>query len=645
MNKTRIEHCNAARHKILCFAALLCCVAFSLFMSDRVQAQSAIVGQAYYEDASNALTFEEVKDKNFVPYRGIFTRGFSQSIFWFRLDLDPRQVISSPGGFDQSLFVLRILPSFLDEIEFFDPSRKVPKQRLTGTRFPGFDDELKSPNYHFVIDQLHEPRQVWVRLKTKSSNVIVFEVLRMPALTFAEQQQTFLYGLYFGVIFLTFLLALLIIKIDYDKIVLVFAIKQFATILWAFVDRGFYRLFFDVMPDPLALTITRLYISFFVVVSSIYFDYVLLKEFKSSKIGQRIQLALIGVIFITLFLYLNGYYALGIQINMATVFCAIISSWFIAVTLPGDALKNDDYTKSVPKYAIVLCYSIVFILLMPAVLPLLGITPATSLTLNSLLYHGLLSSIALATVLGLRARSIVVRQTELQGQLELSQRLAEEERQNRIEQSKFMAMLSHELKTPLAGIRMVAATEPIQATSYEQIANAVDDIDQIIERCLHAERILEGNLIVHDEPIDLADILQNLCRRHLQAARIKVEIDPLPPLQTDPRLLRVILSNLIDNACKYSALDTYVEVRAHIAIKNTKSYFEVIIDNEPIYQDWPDASKLFSKYYRSQIAHRVTGSGLGLYLVHQFTRMLNGQILYQPTETKVRFILSIPITV
>jgi len=72
--------------------------------------------------------------------------------------------------------------------------------------------------------------------------------------------------------------------------------------------------------------------------------------------------------------------------------------------------------------------------------------------------------------------------------------LAEEERQNRIEQSRFMAMLSHELKTPLAGIRMVVAAQNLSPEPHDQIVNAVEDIDHIVERCLHAERIHERSV-------------------------------------------------------------------------------------------------------------------------------------------------------
>lgn len=623
---------------------LIQCLLLATLSPSPAKAQSAIAGQAVLEDPTNGLGFADIRTKDFVPYSGIYNRGFSQSTFWFRLDLDPALAQSPAGGFGNNLFVLRILPSFIDEIEVFDPLQTDGKQRVTGTRFSGKGDEYKSLNFNFVIQQLDQPRPIWLKLKTNTSTIILFELLHLPTLTQADQQQTLFYGIYLGVIVLTLLLALLIFKINQDKIVLVFGIKQFSTILWVFFDRGFYRLMFDEMAEPFSITEARLYMSFVVVLASLYFDYVFLKEFKSSKAAQLFQRVTMGAVVLTCALYLAGHYALGIKINMIAVTAGIISSWFIAMTLPQSELLADPQTRTVPKYTIVLSYSIVIILLLPAVLPLIGIVPATSLTLNALLYHGLLSSIALASVLGLRARAMHMRQIELQNALEISQRLAEEEHQNRIEQSKFMAMLSHELKTSLAGIKMVAATEHANGRSQQLIADAVDDIDHIIERCLHAERILEGSVTLHGDTIDISDLLNMLCQRHSQANRIDVTCADLPIIRSDLQLLKVILSNLIDNACKYSAPETRVTIRADVISHGGMRQIQMSCANIPIHQDWPDPNKLFSKYYRSQIAHRITGSGLGLYLASQFARMLGGTIAYTPNDRDVVFTLTIPVS-
>ena len=618
------------------FLVSLCACTFA-------HAQSGIVAQAFFEDTSNQLDFNAVQDQGFTPYQGILNRGYSASTFWIRLDLDPLRDQSANAGFQDNLFVLRISPSFLDEIELYDPQGPQGKRRVTGTRYSAAGDEYKSPNFNFVFNDLNTQRRVWLRLKTNSSNIVLFELLKIPALTIADHAQNLLYGTYFGIILLTLLLALLIMRIRFDWVVAVFAIKQWATFLWAFFDRGFFRLFFDALPGAMTIADFRNFTSFFVVITSLYFDYIFLREFKSSKFGQNIQKLLLLIFGFTLVLYITKNYALGIKINMIAITLSILVSFFMALTLPSSFMQDGGRTGDVPKYVVVLCYSLVCILLLPAVLPLLGMTPAANLSLNSLIYHGLLSSIAMAAVLGFRSRSLVVRQVGLQGQLELTQRLAAEERQNRIEQSKFMAMLSHELKTPLAGIRMVVAAQNLPQIPHDQIANAVEDIDNIVERCLHAERIHERSVNLHYDTFNVGVLLKKLCRRHTQSARIQLVINDLPTLNSDQQILSVIVSNLIDNACKYGSANTDVRVRVAAHEEGDQKQIVIMIENQPAHDDWPDAGKLFSKYYRSQNAYRVTGSGLGLYLVDQFTRMLGGTVVYAPADGQVRFILTLPV--
>jgi two-component system, sensor histidine kinase LadS len=633
---------NVLRHVCCGGSCLLLVGIIFICTSVMAQAQSAIVGQAFYEDPSNQLDFATVRDQTFTPYQGILNKGYSSSTFWIRLDLDPVRDVGTIAGFQQDLFVLRISPSFLDEIELYDPQGPQDKRRITGARYSGADDEYKSPNFNFVFKNLDQPRRVWLRLKSNSSNIILVEALKIPALTLADQQQNLLYGAYFGIILLTLLLSLLIMQIRFDWIVAVFAIKQFATLLWAFFDRGYYRLFFDALPGTMPIADFRNFTSFFVVSTSMYFDYVFLREFNSPKLGQLLQKLLLLVIGFTLLCYIFKYYTLGIKMNMVAITCSILVSFFTALTLPRSGLQDGGRTGDVPKYVVVLCYSLVCILLLPAVLPLLGVTPAANLSLNSLIYHGLLSSIAMAAVLGFRSRSLVVRQIGLQSQLELTQRLAAEERQNRIEQSKFMAMLSHELKTPLSGIRMVVAAQNLPPIPHDQIVNAVEDIDHIVERCLHAERIHERNVRLEFCDVNVDDLLKKICRRHVQSARIKLDIQDVGSIHSDQQILSVVLSNLVDNACKYSPSDTEVTVSAAKIENDGKGTVQIVIENKPTFDDWPDADQLFSKYYRSQNAYRVTGSGLGLYLVDQFTRMLGGTVVYQPVNGKVRFTLALP---
>ena len=105
-----------------------------------------------------------------------------------------------------------------------------------------------------------------------------------------------------------------------------------------------------------------------------------------------------------------------------------------------------------------------------------------------------------------------------------------------------------------------------------------------------------------------------------------------------------LLNNLLENACKYAEPDSPIALR--LSIDRTASGTPSMcleIANQPNKANWPDPQKVFVKYYRSPHARRQAGTGLGLYLVHSLMKVMGGRIEYSPTETQVRFVLTLPI--
>jgi signal transduction histidine kinase len=113
---------------------------------------------------------------------------------------------------------------------------------------------------------------------------------------------------------------------------------------------------------------------------------------------------------------------------------------------------------------------------------------------------------------------------------------------------------------------------------------------------------------------------------------------------TDIQLLQVALGNLIDNALKYATPASLVQVSASTSTGAHRSpggiLFSVV--NTPGPAGLPDASQVFQKYYRSPGARSKTGSGLGLYLVHQIARRLGGWVRYVPGTRQVQFEFWLP---
>jgi signal transduction histidine kinase len=118
---------------------------------------------------------------------------------------------------------------------------------------------------------------------------------------------------------------------------------------------------------------------------------------------------------------------------------------------------------------------------------------------------------------------------------------------------------------------------------------------------------------------------------------------PSPHCVTDIQLLGIILSNLIDNALKYSLANSVVTITVETRQRHGKAGMGIEVANLPGAAGMPDPAQLFRKYYRAPGAHAKTGSGLGLHVAEGFARKLGGELRFCPTNETVRFALWIPL--
>jgi len=228
-------------------------------------------------------------------------------------------------------------------------------------------------------------------------------------------------------------------------------------------------------------------------------------------------------------------------------------------------------------------------------------------------------------------------------ELELARQQIVIERQQSEEQSRFMAMLTHELKTPMSVIRMALGSLRMQLGEQRILAHAeraVDDMNAVVERCTQADRIEQGQLEIQSETIVLAELINDVRDNSREPERVILHPGTVPLLRSDSQLLRTVLSNLIDNALKYSPAASTINVKW--GTKSTGLWLSV--DNVASAAGMPDASKVFTKYYRSPGAHSKTGSGLGLYLVRGLCIQLQGMVSYRPEANIVRFEVWLPVS-
>ena len=113
-------------------------------------------------------------------------------------------------------------------------------------------------------------------------------------------------------------------------------------------------------------------------------------------------------------------------------------------------------------------------------------------------------------------------------------------------------------------------------------------------------------------------------------------------VHTDPQMLSIVLGNLLDNACKYGAPQAPIEVTLKSTVQDDCPGWLWQVSNLAGPAGLPDADRLFEKYYRSPQARRLSGSGLGLFLVKGLLDLMQGSITYSVQGERAVFSFWVP---
>jgi signal transduction histidine kinase len=111
--------------------------------------------------------------------------------------------------------------------------------------------------------------------------------------------------------------------------------------------------------------------------------------------------------------------------------------------------------------------------------------------------------------------------------------------------------------------------------------------------------------------------------------------------RSDSYILKIIFTNLIENALKYSPAESiiYVSMQVTDSPDNTIS---IQISNQLVQSNIPDLSLIFDRYYRSPLVKNISGTGLGLHLSQLLSIRLGGQLSAAIHEGTITFNLSLP---
>ncbi len=205
----------------------------------------------------------------------------------------------------------------------------------------------------------------------------------------------------------------------------------------------------------------------------------------------------------------------------------------------------------------------------------------------------------------------------------------------------FISLMSHDLKTPVAKIAGIA---DILAVQYDNTANQRQLIDNIIDSTkelnkfitsiLDLTKVESRELTIKKVQKDVNTIVEAVVEKlKFEASSSEIifetQLSPLYPVTIDVELINRVISNLIENAIKYSGNGSKIE----ISTWDDDTWVYIKIKDNGVGINPEDLEHVFDKFFRvkNDSSHKIKGSGLGLYLVRYFVELHQGEITAEST--------------
>ena len=195
----------------------------------------------------------------------------------------------------------------------------------------------------------------------------------------------------------------------------------------------------------------------------------------------------------------------------------------------------------------------------------------------------------------------------------------------------FTAAVSHELRTPLARVLALLETATLPGSDVielvEQAQGEIDTIRELIDDILFLSELESGHEVVGLGTTPVFPIVVEVAESlDEQAARagvtIEVEADEDAELPLRPRMIRVVIQNLAQNAVRYAGPGA----RLLLSVRHEEGGVELLAADDGVGVAEQDAARLFERFYRTDRARASRGTGLGLAIVKHVVTSAGGYV-------------------
>jgi signal transduction histidine kinase len=582
-----------------------------------------VLERAIWEDATAAVPIEQAVQASFAPLpnTSLIRRGYSDAAFWIRLRL--------PWPSETPL-ILRIQPPYLDEVRLFESTASGWRERVAGDHHPSASRESADVAFNFEVQtNAHNQGVFYLRLQTTSSSII--DIQALTPRDSAEQAADFerFMGINMGLVAGVLIWAVLqYFLLNRDQLVLRFIAYELITLLIALAIAGHLSdtLFAD-HPRWADTAFNALVAAGTTVLAWFHRHYLL-----PYGLSKPAQWFLHGVVMLYPFQLVSivlGHPQWAMQANaLLATLCLLV---FAVETW---RMQHPDRLYWGMVRAV---YGLLGLMLIPLVASLFGLEIPVQPALYGVTLHGAYGAVLMLLLLNMRLRQERQQAEQFRQDAALALLQAEQEREHRQEQDQLLAMLAHEIKNPLAVISMVVGAQDKTARMLQQAGQAVQEVKSIVDQSLTLEHITRERIPVLSS-LNMADVLADIAERLPELGdRLHTEGLEGAGITADALWFKIVAHNLLANALRYSPEGSTVGW----AQRPEGAHWRIEVSNDV--HAFPDAQRVFDKFYRGPAAFKVSGTGLGLYVSRHLARRMGGDLLYEPTPERVRFTWLIPV--
>jgi len=221
----------------------------------------------------------------------------------------------------------------------------------------------------------------------------------------------------------------------------------------------------------------------------------------------------------------------------------------------------------------------------------------------------------------------------------------------------FVSTVSHELRTPLTSIKgfadtLLSSSDRLSADQQKRflgiIKSQVDRLTRLVEDLLTVSKLESKKDKLIYKAIELSKFFEQIVysiQPKAQEHQIEVKIMPnLPPVWADSDKFEQIITNLVDNAIKYSNAGTKVLIEAKFVGENA-DFMEINVKDQGMGIPEEHISKIFTKFSRidNPLTRQVEGTGLGLYITKSLVENMGGKISVISNNEGSTFSLRLPV--